>query len=112
MGTHAYSVAGRCLMEEAAARMRLAPAQTWRAESDAAAIVARYLACHPRLAWVRYPGLPADPMFKQASTSLISGFGPFMAFELEDGSLHWLRVGEADAFALIETIEATIAESS
>ncbi len=111
MGTHAYSVAGRCLMEEAAARMRLAPARAWRAESDAAAIVARYLACHPRLAWVRYPGLPADPAFREASTSLVSGFGPHIAFALEDGSLHWLRVASSDAFALIEAIEAALAKS-
>ena len=112
MSTHAFDIAGCCLMEEAAARMRLAPAPTWRAESDAAAIVARYLACHPRLAWVRYPGLPADPSFGEASTSLVSGFGPFIAFARSDGSLHWLRVAPADAFALIEAIEATLAESS
>ncbi len=108
MSTRAYDIAGRCLLGEAAARMRLVPAGAWREESDAAAIVARYLACHPRIAWVRYPGLPADPAFQEAATSLVSGFGPYLAFALAEGSLHWLRVAPSDAFRIVEALEADL----
>ncbi len=110
MGTIANDATGRRLLREAAARSRACARETWRAESDVAAVVARYLVCHPRVRTVRYPGLPGDPVFREASTSIAFGFGPHIAFELEDGSLHWLTVApEAEPFRLVEALEALLA---
>lgn len=71
------------VLEDADARIR------WRARSDAAQVVASYLACHPLVAEVRYPGLRADPSFNVAARTLRGGFGPV---------LDWLPVGDGDAW--------------
>ena len=52
----------------------------WRAASDAAQVAASYLACHPRVAAVRYPGLRADPAFGRAAATVRGGFGPYVDF--------------------------------
>lgn len=66
----------------------------WRSLSDAAQVVACYLACHPKVSQVRYPGLKSDPAFGQAANTLRSGFGPRVAFRVA-GEKCW-RLWEAD----------------
>ncbi|MDO4428041.1 MAG: PLP-dependent transferase [Atopobiaceae bacterium] len=66
--------------------------ERWRALSDSAQVVANYLACHPRVEAVRYPGLKTDPDFPRAANGLVGGFGPRVAY-LAAGE--W-RLWEAD----------------
>ncbi|GHV11077.1 O-acetylhomoserine aminocarboxypropyltransferase [Fibrobacterales bacterium] len=47
--------------------------------------VAEYLANHPKVAWVRYPGLKNDPAYPLASKYLKNGFGGVVAFGLKSG---------------------------
>ena len=47
--------------------------------------VAQYLKKHPKVAWVRYPGLPADPAFPTASKYCVKGFGGMVVFGLKAG---------------------------
>jgi O-acetylhomoserine (thiol)-lyase len=75
--------------------------------------VARYLQKHPRVAWVRYPGLPGDPSHAVASKYLTKGFGGMVVFGIKGGrkagerfidSLklfsHLANVGDAKSLAL------------
>ena len=66
--------------------------ERWRVLSDAAQVVASYLACHPRVEAVRYPGLKADPDFPRAANELVGGFGPYVAYRAAG---EW-RLWEAD----------------
>lgn len=66
--------------------------ERWRVLSDAAQVVANYLACHPRVEVVRYPGLKADPDFPRAANELVGGFGPYVAYRAAG---EW-RLWEAD----------------
>ena len=54
--------------------------ERWRRLSDAAQVVACYLACHPAIERVRYPGLKTDELFEAAASTLRGGFGPIVAF--------------------------------
>lgn len=54
--------------------------ERWRSLSDAAQVVACYLACHPAVERVRYPGLKTDELFERAASMLRGGFGPTVAF--------------------------------
>jgi cystathionine gamma-synthase len=65
-----------------------------RAQANAG-VLAERLAAHPRVARVRYPGLPGDPGHERA-TRLFDGYGAMIAFEL-DGS-------PEDAEALCERV--------
>lgn len=47
--------------------------------------VAEYLAKHPKVAWVRYPGLPQDPTHEVAKKFLKKGFGGVVVFGLKSG---------------------------
>lgn len=85
----------------------------WRACSDAAQAVACYLACHPRVAAVRYPGLTSDPDYQRASSTLRCGFGPWVDVCLAGGEKPgWLRldVTDADAPAWVCRLEELLAE--
>ena len=66
--------------------------ERWRVLSDAAQVVANYLACHPRVEAVRYPGLKSDPDFPRAANTLVGGFGPRVAYRVAG---EW-RLWEAD----------------
>ena len=66
--------------------------ERWRVLSDAAQVVANYLACHPRVEAVRYPGLKVDPDFPRAANELVGGFGPYVAYRAAG---EW-RLWEAD----------------
>jgi hypothetical protein len=50
---------------------------------DTALALAHYLAAHPRVAWVSYPGLEGDPANDAARRTLEHGFGPQVAFGLD-----------------------------
>ena len=89
------------------------PAGEWRARSDAAQAVACYLACHPRVAAVRYPGLTSDPDYQRASSTLRCGFGPWVDVCLAGGEKPgWLRldVTDADAPTWVMRLEELLAE--
>lgn len=79
-----------CALADADARVR------WRARSDAAQVVASYLACHPLMAEVRYLGLRADPSFSVAARTLQGGFGPIVDWRARCDKDAWRRFS-ADA---------------
>lgn len=75
--------------------------------------VARYLSSHPKVSWVRYPGLESDPAYPVASRYLKKGFGGMVVFGLKDGKKagekfinsvkllsHLANVGDAKSLAL------------
>lgn len=47
--------------------------------------VARFLKTHPRVSWVRYPGLEDDPAYPTAVKYLNNGFGAMVVFGIEGG---------------------------
>ncbi len=47
--------------------------------------VAEFLEKHPKVAWVRYPGLKEDKSHKTASRLLENGYGGMVVFGLKDG---------------------------
>ena len=53
-----------------------------QARCDRALVTAQYLAHHPRVADVRYPGLQDDPANSEARRSLEHGFGWLVSFRL------------------------------
>ncbi len=53
--------------------------------SENALAVAKYLAKHPKVAWVRYPGLVNDPAYAKASKYLSKGFGGMVVFGPKGG---------------------------
>jgi O-acetylhomoserine (thiol)-lyase len=74
---------------------------------------ARWLAKHPKVAWVRYPGLPDDPSYPVASKYLKKGFGGMVVFGIKGGRVsgekfindlklvsHLANVGDAKSLAL------------
>jgi O-acetylhomoserine (thiol)-lyase len=53
--------------------------------SENALKVAQFLKNHPKIAWVRYPGLPDDPSYKTASKYLKNGFGGMVVTGVKGG---------------------------
>jgi len=53
--------------------------------SENAAEVARFLKEHPKVEWVRYPGLADDPTYPVASKYLNKGFGGMVVFGIKGG---------------------------
>jgi O-acetylhomoserine (thiol)-lyase len=75
--------------------------------------VAQWLKKHPKVAWVRYPGLPDDPAYKTANAYLKKGFGGMVVFGVKGKSdagqrfidslklfSHLANVGDAKSLAL------------
>ncbi len=75
--------------------------------------VARFLKTHPRVAWVRYPGLEDDPTHPVAARYLKNGFGGMVVFGIQGGMetaknfierlnlfSHLANVGDAKSLAL------------
>ncbi len=75
--------------------------------------VAQYLKKHPKVSWVRYPGLPDDPTYQLASRYLKRGFGGMVVFGIKGGRgagekfinalkllSHLANVGDAKSLAL------------
>jgi O-acetylhomoserine (thiol)-lyase len=48
--------------------------------------VAQFLQAHPKVRWVRYPGLPGDAAYVRAQRYLPKGAGAIVTFGLEGGS--------------------------
>ncbi len=74
---------------------------------------ARFLADHPAVAWVRYPGLPDDPSHDTAASQFDKGFGGMVVFGLKSGRKggetfinrlqlfsHLANVGDAKSLAI------------
>ena len=87
-------------------------AESWRTSSDVAQVAANYLRCHPRVVYVRYPGLREDALYAQAANTLQRGFGPVVAFELAASAVdseHTWRLldctGFTDAKAVVLALE-------
>ena len=74
------------------------------AASDAAQVVAAYLACHPRVEAVRYPGLKTDPSFARATSQLVGGFGPYMDYMWRESPGEWHRFTATDEDARTQII--------
>ena len=74
------------------------------AASDAAQVVAAYLACHPRVGVVRYPGLKADPSFARATSQLVGGFGPYVDYMWKESPGEWHRFTATDEDARTQII--------
>jgi len=53
--------------------------------SENALKIAQHLKKHPKVAWVRYPGLPDDPTYALASKYLKNGFGGMVVFGVKGG---------------------------
>ena len=53
--------------------------------SENALAVAKFLQQHPKVEWVRYPGLPDDPSYALASKYLKNGFGGMVVFGIKGG---------------------------
>jgi methionine-gamma-lyase len=51
---------------------------------DNAMRAARFLASHPKVRWVKYPGLPSHPQHELAKTQM-KGFGTMLSFGLDGG---------------------------
>ncbi|MCX7882427.1 MAG: O-acetylhomoserine aminocarboxypropyltransferase/cysteine synthase [Brevinematales bacterium] len=81
--------------------------------SSNALAVARFLKTHPKVAWVRYPGLEDDPTFPVARRYLKKGYGGMVVFGVKGGrkegqrfieSLklfsHLANVGDAKSLAI------------
>ena len=48
--------------------------------------VAEFLQAHPKVRWVRYPGLPSDPAYARAQTYLPKGAGAIVTFGIKGGA--------------------------
>lgn len=81
--------------------------------SSNALAVAKFLKTHPKVAWVRYPGLEDDPTYPVARRYLAKGFGGMVVFGVKGGrkegqkfieSLklfsHLANVGDAKSLAI------------
>ncbi len=53
--------------------------------SENALKVAEHLKNHPKVSWVRYPGLKGDPSYETASKYLKNGFGGMVVFGVKGG---------------------------
>jgi O-acetylhomoserine (thiol)-lyase len=78
-----------------------------------AVAVAQWLKKHPKVEWVRYPGLPEDPTYKTAGKYLKKGFGGMVVFGVKGGKAagekfidslklisHLANVGDAKSLAI------------
>ena len=65
--------------------------------SENALKTAQFLQQHPKVSWVRYPGLPEDPAHNTASLYLKKGFGGMVVFGIKGG--------QETAVKLIDSIE-------
>jgi O-acetylhomoserine (thiol)-lyase len=78
-----------------------------------AAKVAGYLKNHPKVAWIRYPGLKNDPAYPVAKRYLKKGYGGMVVFGIKGGMdagkkfiegltlfSHLANVGDAKSLAL------------
>jgi len=53
--------------------------------SENALKIAEHLKKHPKVSWVRYPGLKDDPSYPSANKYLTNGFGGMVVFGIKGG---------------------------
>eukprot|EP00622_Pseudochattonella_farcimen_P004685 FR740121.1.p1 GENE.FR740121.1~~FR740121.1.p1 ORF type:complete len:174 (+),score=31.84 FR740121.1:46-522(+) len=76
-------------------------------------VVAEYLKSHPKVEWVRYPGLPDDPMYEMQRKYIKGMGGPLVVFGIKGGKeagqsfidslklfSHVANVGDAKSLAI------------
>ncbi|MFC1808745.1 O-acetylhomoserine aminocarboxypropyltransferase/cysteine synthase family protein [Candidatus Omnitrophota bacterium] len=81
--------------------------------SENAMAVAQYLSKHPKVAWVKYPGMKDNPNYAIASKYLKNGFGGMVVFGIKGGAKagesfinklqlfsHLANVGDAKSLAI------------
>jgi len=56
-----------------------------RAHSESALTVAAFLAAHPRVEAVHYPGLPGHPQYTIARRQMVGGFGGMLSVQVRGG---------------------------
>jgi len=57
-----------------------------RQHSANAQALAEYLEAHPKVDWVKYPGLPSHSQYELAKTSLPDGSGGILSFRIKGGT--------------------------
>ena len=73
--------------------------------SENALEVAEFLRSHPKVEWVRYPGLPDDPAGALARKYLKNGFGGMVVFGVKGGSAAAVRlVDNIRLFSLLANV--------
>ena len=78
-----------------------------RQHSENALKTAEFLQRHPKVAWVRYPGLPADPAFRLAQKYLPRGCGGMVVFGVKGGSAEGIKlVDNIELFSLLANVGA------
>ena len=76
-----------------------------RQHSENALKTAEFLQRHPKVAWVRYPGLPADPAFRLAQKYLPDGCGGMVVFGVKGGSAEGIKlVDNIELFSLLANV--------
>jgi len=79
----------------------------YRAQSETALRIAQFLAAHPSVERVRYPGLASDPQHALARSQM-SDFGAIVSFDLRGGASHAQLFAEAlQLFAMTPSLGAT-----
>jgi cystathionine gamma-synthase len=58
-----------------------------KTSSQSALKIARFLAEHPRISTVLYPGLPSDPGHEIAAQQMVGGFGGMLSIRLKQGEV-------------------------
>lgn len=67
--------------------------------------VAEFLNKHPKVAWVRYPGLPGDPSHGLAGKYLPNGAGGMVVFGVKGGSAEGIRlVDNIELFSILANV--------
>lgn len=67
--------------------------------------VAEFLNKHPKVAWVRYPGLPDDPSHELAEKYLPNGAGGMVVFGVKGGSAEGIRlVDNIELFSILANV--------
>lgn len=67
--------------------------------------VAEFLKNHPKVAWVRYPGLPGDPSHELAKKYLPNGSGGMVVFGVKGGSAEGIKlVDNIELFSIIANV--------
>ena len=67
--------------------------------------VAEFLNKHPKVAWVRYPGLPGDPSHGLAEKYLPNGAGGMVVFGVKGGSAEGIRlVDNIELFSILANV--------
>ncbi len=73
--------------------------------SENAQKIAEFLLCHPKVAWVRYPGLAGDPSYALAQACLPSGCGGMVVFGIKGGSQKAMKlVDSIRLFSLLANV--------